>query len=211
MTLEQVQKVLLLEQREDISDLALRMHTIAILTGEPADRVARIRQGEIDRVYRECMKAVTDTATVPLQRFVKILGREYAFIEDVRDMETGAFIDLDEMSKEGAYAANLHKIMAVLYRPIEKRLGDDYQLRSYVTERLRLKEERQAIFLKHMTYDIVRGAVGFFLHGGLMLSATSSVSWHSQQVRQSLLLRYGDGTTLFTASQEEQRSTLTAS
>ncbi|GAH14234.1 unnamed protein product, partial [marine sediment metagenome] len=40
-----------------------------------------------------------------------------SFIEDVRDMETGAFVDIDTMTKGDEYAANLHKIMAILYRP----------------------------------------------------------------------------------------------
>jgi len=67
------------------------------------------------------------------------------------------------MSKEDKYAGNLHKIMAVLYRPIDAKAGKKYKLKSYVKESTSEREERQAIFLKHMTLDVVRGATGFFL------------------------------------------------
>jgi hypothetical protein len=53
--------------------------------------------------------------------------------------------------------------MAVLYRPIDAKIGDRYRLKSYVKEDPKEREERQAIFLKHMPFDVVRGAAGFFL------------------------------------------------
>lgn len=194
LSLEQVQKILLVESNEEIGALSKRLHTVMIMTGASSDEVSRIPHGQVLEITQRLYTLMDTKTDIPLQRHVSYLNRKYAFIEDVRDMETGAFIDLDEMTKDGKYIENLHKIMAILYRPINKKLGEDYELKSYVTERTRDREERQAVFLKHMTYDVVRGAVGFFLHDALMLSHTSSALW-LQVVGLMKRWRTGAGTT----------------
>ena len=204
ITLEMVQRILLIEKSGELSELARKVHSVAILTGLSTNTVAIFDLKDLDKVYAQMYALLDMGPTVPLKRFVKYQGREYAFIEDVRDMETGAFIDLDEMTKNDMYAENLHKIMAVLYRPIDRRAGDNYTLKSYVTERLRDKEERQKIFLSQMTYDVVRGAVGFFLLGGQMRLNTSKELWLRLQ-RERVRSTSGDGTTTSTRVQGATR------
>ena len=163
ITLDQVQKILLLDLNTEINEFAKKVHSVAIMTGRPPSEVGQILLTDLDDIYDNIFAMINGQGTAPLTRTVKYLNREYAFIEDVRDMETGAFVDIDQMTKKDAYAANLHKIMAILYRPIEAQIGDRYRLRSYVTEDPKEREQRQAIFLQMMTFDVVRGAAGFFL------------------------------------------------
>ena len=163
ITLEQVQKVLLIEQNPDIEAFPKMVHSLAVLTGMSATEVGQIHYLDLEKIYDKSFAMISGLGDAPLIRRVSYLGREYAFIEDVRDMETGAFVDIDAMAKGEEYAKNLHKIMAILYRPIEAELGGKYRLRSYVKEDPRERDERAAIFLKHMTFDVVRGAAGFFL------------------------------------------------
>jgi hypothetical protein len=163
ISLDQVQRTLLIQENEDIDFFARKVHIVSIMTGKTPSEVALIKYSDLDKIYNSIERMICGLGDAPLTRVVKYLGREYGFIEDVRDLETGAFIDIDEMSKGDKYAANLHKIMAVLYRPIDAKIGDSYRLKSYVNESQADREERQAIFLKHMTMDIVRGATGFFL------------------------------------------------
>jgi hypothetical protein len=163
ITLEKVQKVLLIDQNPDIEAFPKMVHSVAVMTDRSPHEIGQVVYTQLEVIHNRIFNMINGAKSAPLQRVVKYLGREYAFIEDVRDMETGAFIDIDQMAKPENYAENLHKIMAVLYRPIDAKMGDRYRLKSYVTESAREREERQAIFLKHMTLDVVRGATGFFL------------------------------------------------
>lgn len=163
ITLDQVQRVLLIDQNKDIEDFAKMVHSVAIMTNKKAAEIGQVRYEDLEGIYNRIFNMINGEGTAALQRTVRYLNREYAFIEDVRDMETGAFVDIDEMAKPENYASNLHKIMAVLYRPIDAQIGERYRLKSYVKEDPKEREQRQAIFLKHMTFDVVRGAAGFFL------------------------------------------------
>jgi len=164
ITLEQTQKVLLLDQNPDMDDFPKMVHSVAIMTGRTPQEIAEVHFDDLQNTYNRIFSMIEGGGLeAPLRRHVKYLGREYAFIEDVRDMETGAFVDIDEMVKGDKYAENLHKIMAVLYRPVDAQIGNRYRLKSYVKEHPRERAERQAVFLKHMTLDVVRGAAGFFL------------------------------------------------
>jgi hypothetical protein len=163
ITLDQVQRALLVEENEDISPFAKKVHFVSIMTGVSVQEIGLVTLEDLDRIYNRINEMVNGANTEPLKRFVKYLGREYAFIEDVRDMETGAFVDADQLAEGNGYAKNLHKIMAILYRPMDAKLGDNYRLKSYVKESNKEREQRQAIFLQYMTLDVVRGATSFFL------------------------------------------------
>jgi hypothetical protein len=164
ITLEQAQKVLLIDQNPDIEPFPKMVHSVAIMTGRTPAEIGQVHLVDLEHNYDRIFGMIEGGGMeAPLQRTIKYLGREYAFIADVRDMETGAFVDIDQMTKADKYAENLHKIMAILYRPIKAKIGNRYELESYVKEHPSDREERQKIFLKHMTFDVVRGAAGFFL------------------------------------------------
>ena len=163
LTLEQVQMSRLLDKREDMTAFAKKVHSVAIMCNASPQDVGKITLDDLDRVYDRLFHLVNGVENPPLKRIIKILGREYGFIEDVRDMETGAFVDIDQMCQDGKYDENLHKIMAILYRPIDAKLRGRYRLKSYVKESLEDRKERQLIFLKHMTLEEVKAATAFFL------------------------------------------------
>lgn len=199
ITLEQAQRVLLIDENPDIEPFAKQVHSVAIMTGNTVDTVGQVHLIDLENVYNRIFGMIEGTGmNAPLKRRVKYLGREYAFIEDVRDMETGAFVDIDQMTKDGKYAENLHKIMSILYRPIDAELGKRYRLKSYVKEHAAEREERQKIFLKYMTFDVVRGAAGFFLRVMERSLNISKNSFPTQQVREAVRQTGGDGITLFT-------------
>lgn len=164
ITLEQAQRVLLIDANENMDEFAKKVHSVAIMTGRSPQEIAKVLYADLDSIYNRIFDMINLQTSTALHRVVKYRRRKYAFIEDVRDMETGAFVDIDAMSKADVYAESLHKIMAVLYRPIDAKLGNKYRLKSYVTETQAERQERQAIFLKDMTLDVVKGATGFFLH-----------------------------------------------
>lgn len=208
ITLEKVQSVLLLDQSKEMSDFARKVHAVAILCEASPLEVGIITPESLDTIYESLFAMINGTySDEPLKQKVTYLGREYGFIEDVRDMETGAFVDIDQMTSQDQYAENLHKIMAILYRPIEAELRGRYRLRSYVREDPSERLERQHIFLKHMTLEEVRGATGFFL---LVTQRCCGILGSSFPRLNSLSLEEairGAGITSFTPLQEDPSET----
>jgi hypothetical protein len=199
ITLEQAQKVLLIDQNPDMADFPKMVHSVAIMTGVTPHEIGQVHLVDLENIYNRIFSMIEGGGLeAPLKRHVNYLGRDYAFIEDVRDMETGAFVDIDEMVKGDKYAENLHKIMAVLYRPVDAKIGKRYRLTSYVKEHPKDREERQAVFLKHMTLDVVRGAAGFFLAVMLKCLNISDNSFPAQRVGKEVTAILGDGITSFT-------------
>lgn len=196
ITLEQAQKVLLIDANPDIEEFPKMIHSIAVMTGRTPPEIGEVHMADLENIYNRIFGMIEGHGMdAPLQRKVKYLGREYAFIEDIRDMETGAFVDIDQMSKADKYAENLHKIMAILYRPIDAQIGNRYKLKSYVKEHPSDREERQKIFLKHMTFDVVRGAAGFFLLVMQKSLNISNNSFPTHRVATEVKQIIGDGIT----------------
>lgn len=196
ITLEQAQKVLLIDQNPDIEEFPKMVHSVAIMTGRTVAEIGEVHLTDLENHYHRIFSMIEGGGMeAPLRRHVSYLGRDYAFIEDVRDMETGAFVDIDQMTKADKYAENLHKIMAIIYRPVDAKIGNRYRLKSYVKEHPKDREERQAIFLKYMTLDVVRGSAGFFLRVMQKSLNISNNSFPTHRVRTEAKRIIGDGIT----------------
>ena len=58
----------------------------------------------------------------------KIDGVEYGFIPNLNNITVGEWVDLDTYQSR---KDSLHKLMAILYRPIVNKLGDTYNIEPY--------------------------------------------------------------------------------
>lgn len=94
-------------------------------------------------------------------RIVKIKGVKYGLEPSIQDMESGAFFDLDELV-QGDVEVNLHKILAILYRPVKIKIGSRYEIKSYVKESKSDKEAREKLFLHEFEFKHALGVVNFF-------------------------------------------------
>jgi len=79
-------------------------------------------------------------------------GVGYGFIPDLDKITLGEYIDLDNTLSDWN---NMHKAMAVLYRPIKDTLKDKYIIEDY-------KGSEGAEKYKQMPLDIVMGSILFF-------------------------------------------------
>jgi len=106
---------------------------------------------------------------VLIRRFT-LDGIEYGLIPDFDDMSLGEYIDLD------THIGNWDKIliaMNVLFRPIDKKIGEKYTIKEYdITTKEKLKE---------MPIDIVLGAVFFLYNLGMDLSRTMIIYLEEHQ------------------------------
>lgn len=91
-----------------------------------------------------------------LQRIVTINGVEYGFEPNLSEMEYGAYLDIGKVG-ELDINENWPKAMAILYRPIEKKSGKLYSIKSYTG-----KEDVEQWL--DVSMDIHFGALFFFIN-----------------------------------------------
>tara|TARA_R100001163_G_C5056780_1_gene193260 strand:+ start:383 stop:1039 length:657 start_codon:yes stop_codon:yes gene_type:complete len=111
------------------------------------------------------IKTVTATLTEmfnakqDLKHIFRMDGIQYGFIPNLEDMTFGEYVDLDSNISD---FQEIHKAMAVLYRPIEKKFKGQYTIKPY--------EAKEADFMRDMPMDVVFGSMIFFYHLGSDLS-----------------------------------------
>jgi hypothetical protein len=113
-----------------------------------------------------------------INRF-KLAGVEFGFIPDLEDMTFGEYTDLDSYIGDWD---NMHKAMAVLYRPITKKgINDTYEIEKYngsIT---------YSDVMKHAPLDVVFGANVFFYNlGNDLLKSTVTYLENNKQIQTIL-------------------------
>lgn len=81
----------------------------------------------------------------------KLNDKEYGFIPNLDDMTLGEYIDLDNSVSDWQ---QMHRAMAVLFRPVTYKKGDTYLIQDY--------EVTDANEYKDMPLDVVLGSLFFF-------------------------------------------------
>ena len=124
-----------------------------------------------------------------INRF-KLAGVEFGFIPDLEDMSFGEYTDLDTYITDWE---QMHKAMAVLYRPIKKNgLNSTYEIEKYngsIT---------YSDVMKHAPLDVVFGAnVFFYTLGNELLKSTMTYLENNKEIQTILhqhnLENDGDG------------------
>ena len=193
ITLEQYQKFLKIQDNnEDETFLAIKM--IEIFCGIRGDTIMKMKASSI----RDITTILTDmfNQKPPLVREFTMKGKEYGFIPKLEDMSFGEYVDLDTYVGD---FENIHRAMAVLYRPITQKYNDKYLIEEY-------KGEDNQI-MKDMPMDAVLSSILFFYHLGIDLSKAMLNSLEDQEnkdlVQQLTLEKNGDGINQFSDSLKE--------
>ena len=127
----------------------------------------------------------------------------FGFIPKLDDISLGEFIDLDNYIGDWQ---EIHKAMAVLYRPITFRKGDLYLIEEYEGS------DKYAEVMKDAPVNVALGAVVFFYRLGNVLSSylldslTQKLKTDKQLTKD--LEQSGDGISQYTQSLEEMSQNL---
>ena len=193
ITLEQYQKFLKIQKdNEDETFLAVKM--IEIFCGIRGDHIMKMKASSI----RDITGILTDmfNQKPPLVREFTMKGKEYGFIPKLEDMSFGEYVDLDTYMGD---IENIHKAMAVLYRPITQKYNDKYLIEEY--------EGEDNQIMKDMPMDAVLSSIIFFYNLGMDLSRAMLNSLQDQEnkdlVQQLTLEKNGDGINHFSDSLKE--------
>ena len=131
---------------------------------------------------------------------------EFGMIPDLNNMSFGEYVDLDKYISSWP---DMHKAMAVLFRPITKKKKDLYDIEEYEGS------DKYADYMRYMPLNVALGALVFFYRLGMKLSKhTMNYSLNQMttdqrsQVEKTFLERSGVGINQFMQSLEEMSQSL---
>jgi hypothetical protein len=186
--LSQYQKFLKVAKDNEEAEF-INQKMVQIFCGIDLKSVAEIRYKEVIEITNSLGRMFDVNAHKFIQRF-KMGGVEFGFIPSLEDISFGEYTDLDTYISDWD---NMHKAMAVLYRPIKKEgLNGSYEIEKYngsVT---------YSEVMKHAPLNVVLGANVFFYNLGNELLASTMSYLESQKEVMTILqevnsLQDGDG------------------
>jgi len=154
ITLEKYQKYMkLIERKDEMDDYTFLKMVISLFTGLTLEQIDSIKQTELESLSNDITKALNQE--VEFKKRFTMGGVEFGLIPSFDKMQSKEFYDLSGYSND---VDSLHKIMAVLFRPIK----NSDSLENYTIEEYKGTEEWNEL-MKETPLNIVNGALGFFL------------------------------------------------
>jgi hypothetical protein len=206
--LEQYQKWLNiskdLDKENDESNEFMQIKLIEIFCDASYDQIRRLPAAVYEFAVEQILRVLNEST--PLVKNFSMVGNdeveiEFGMIPNLDAMTSGEYIDLDTLITDWG---NMHKAMAVLYRPVLKKKRELYDIEEYSTY------EKYEEVMKHAPLNVALGALLFFYRLGIKLSRhilNSSVEELTQeertQVEKNLLAKSGVGINQYMQSLEE--------
>ena len=131
------------------TDPIRRIHGV---TGLPISELRKMPQPLIAGANKHLSKLMVNDTSLH-RKIIKLKGVEYGFIPDWEKFTAGEWIDMELYTQD--FWKTAHKAMSILYRPIERRLGETYTIVPYTAE-------EDAEVFKDMDAPLVAGALLFF-------------------------------------------------
>lgn len=186
ITLDQYQKYSVLVAREDLDEISFNKRLISIFTDLKFRDIEKVAYKDYEFIVAQITLALTQEAE--FKSTFKINGVEFGFIPNLNDISTGEYVDL---STHGTTIENMHKVMAVLFRPIKsKDFFGNYEIESYTGTK------QYAELMKYTPLNIVNGALVFFynLSKELRIATQKSTKVLQAKVNElQAILKNGDG------------------
>lgn len=166
--------------------------TIEIFCGLKMKDVVKVKWSDVKSLtlhLNEIFKAKPK-----FQATFKIQDTEFGFIPNLEDMTFGEYIDLESNISS---VETFHKAMAVMYRPITKKVKDRYEIFEYKGT------DEFSDVMKYASLDVVLGATVFFstLGSDLVQHTLTSLEKEIQKnpkimtlAKERNLIKDGDGT-----------------
>lgn len=214
INLQQYQKyvnvVSKIEEQTEESNNFINLKALEIFCGLELRESYKLPMSGFSGIIAELSKAMSeDTPLVKRFWFRGSNGVEVEFgmIPNLQDISFGEYIDLDKYINDWP---NMHKAMAVLFRPITSSKGDFYDIEDYEGS------DKYADYMLYMPLNVALGALVFFYRLGMKLSkytmAYSLEEMNKEQrskVESKFLERNGVGISQFMQSLEETSQSLT--
>lgn len=134
----------------------------AIATRKTAKEVEGLTFHAIDTIV-SLFEEVCEQTTATHEQTFTIEAMRLGFIPDLNGMSFREYVDLETLSqavwtKDGVNYKELPRLLAILFRPVKRKLGVHYELEEYDAAKI----EQYIYFINKMTCDRVNGALVFF-------------------------------------------------
>mgnify|MGYP003111595330 CR=1 FL=1 len=185
------------EETEELNNF-LNMKLVEIFCNISLKDVSKISVRGYKRILDILNKAFEEKPKL-IQRF-DLEGVDMGFIPKLDDISLGEYIDIETNLPDWQ---KIHKAMAVLYRPVNFKLGNKYTIAPY-----EVKEEIQEV-MKQMPMNVVISSTVFFYNlGKALLGAIpkymeKNLTKESMQQLGAYLEKNGDGINQFMHSLKE--------
>lgn len=193
VTLQQYQKYLkVMEENEGAEDVEfINLKVLEIFCGVSLKEAYKLPLAEFSQVINHVINIFKEET--PLQRDFTMIDPNgdsitFGFIPKLDDITLGEFIDLDSYIGDWQ---QMHKALAVLYRPVIFRKGELYLIEEYEGS------DKYSEIMKDAPVNVALGAIVFFYRLGNALSACL-VDYLAQELKRNSIItkdleQNGDG------------------
>jgi hypothetical protein len=143
---------------KDETTIHERMNVIQIVTGCDMDDIRIIPAEILDTMWNEFVHNCFDLGDGSVDNIITIDGKSYG-LTNVKKLTVGEMADIDVLKNHPILNFNLHKIMAILYRPLISKLP--FKVDEYTSEGF---EERAELFAEKMPVKVALNTAVFFLN-----------------------------------------------
>lgn len=148
ITLQDYQRFLQIETEDKNTIRKMMVH---IFCKVPLQDVNKMKRNDFVSISNSLSLVLQEKPK--LEKFATLDGKKFGFIPNLSEMTAGEYIDLDKYPSDWQ---NMHKAMAVLYRPITFNKKDKYLIENYEGS------AKYSNLMLSMPMDIVMGAIVFF-------------------------------------------------
>jgi hypothetical protein len=181
ITLKQYQQFLEIAKNNDDNNF-LQQKVIQIFCGVDLKHVQDMHQKDINEISNRVL-ALFETKQKLITRF-NLGGLEFGFIPNLDEITSGEYIDLDTYITD---TKNMHRVMAILYRPIVNKQKDKYAIEPYISS-ITYSE-----VMEFMPLDVALSAMVFFWTLGIELVNSTATYLESNKAVQDLATQHNLG------------------
>jgi hypothetical protein len=143
---------------KDETSIHDRMNVFQIVTGCDMEEIRIIPAEILDTMWNEFVHNCFDLGDGSVDNIITIDGKSYG-LTNVKKLTVGEMADIDVLKNHPILNFNLHKIMAILYRPLVSKLP--FKIDEYTSEGF---EERAELFAEKMPVKVALNTAVFFLN-----------------------------------------------
>lgn len=193
ITIGQYQELMTIQNSTDLGSF---IEAIAICDDiDPQD----IRQMSIAE-FNQLKESRSFLLTIPgndFKRIIEIDGVEYGIEPELNLISTGVFIDCEQFKRDTN--ANLHNLVALVYRPVIEKNGEDYKIKAHEAQGF---EKRANLFKNKVSIEAVFGAILFFSLAS-MTSLHHTLAYLTQDLLKEVKMMTEEGQMILKQYQEE--------